>query len=133
MGKTWARSRGETRRALLALAFVALAFKVLVPPGFMVAQDPAGRFLSIVICTGHGPLTIPSPHGSKAPPVRPKSDTPCAFAGQSVSPPPADLTVGSAPIAVPAIVSDRPVPSVRPGRGLAAPPPPSQAPPVLPV
>ncbi len=109
------------------VAILALALKVLTPPGFMVAQTP-GAF-PLVICTGHGPLKsvdLPIPSDGKS---RQTGDKPCAFAGHGLAP-----TLAQAPMLTvsPAIyLAEFPVPSGRPapGRGLAAPPPPSQAPP----
>jgi hypothetical protein len=112
----------------LALALLAVLVAVLVPPGYMTAAGAGGP--SLVICTGHGPLTLApgDQKGShKAPKARPNSL--CAFTGHGVA-----VTDGSAPVVAvrfravaPAI--QRILADLTPGRGLAAPPPPSQAPP----
>ena len=121
--------RGAGVSALVAI--VALLINVLAPPGFMIA--PARHGATIVICTGHGPMkvtgpdTAPSHKGDKT-----SHDRTCAFAGHGVSAtPPSLATVG--PVAFEparAAISARPR-DLLPGRGLAAPPPPAQAPPLL--
>lgn len=115
---------------LAALALLALAFNVLVPQGFMTVAGSGG--IRIVICTGAGAVTAlvaadaDHPHGDTA---RGHAQD-CAFAGHAAPP---------APPLAPALLLQRfaivaaPVAAWRiglfPGRGMAAPPPPSQAPP----
>jgi hypothetical protein len=118
------------RRWAFGFALLALFVQVLTPPGFMVGRQ--GDHAAIVICTGHGPadsLADLVGHPGKLPQSR--HDAPCAFAG---------LGVGAAPMLTALILrpiapASRPdVPARRdliPGRGLAAPPPPSQGPPRL--
>jgi len=123
-----ARRSNIGRRVFLALAVLALAFQVLVPPGFMVSDGPSH---AIVICTGHGSVTASlDDHGRPAKSPKDNSDHACPFAGHGGTPlllspqsveraivvPPLDGAVG-------------PVADLAPGRGLAAPPPPSQGPP----
>jgi len=111
---------------LLILALAALWMQVLVPQGFMVASANTGP--ALVICTGHGPLLNPD-HPGKAP--KPASDAPCVFAAHGAvsapPPPPLPAAPGFAPT-TPAVQS---FVAQTPGRGLAAPPPPSHAPPLL--
>jgi hypothetical protein len=107
---------------------LALFVQGLAPPGFMVAR--VGDSAAIVICSGHGPalsLADRTGHPGKAP--KSGSDAPCAFAGHAVTAAPPL----AAPIAAP-FAGDHPPAllirlSLAPGRGLAAPPPPSQGPP----
>jgi len=114
------------RLGLGLLALLTVSFRVLIPSGFMIAQTRGG--FPLVICTGHGPLDLSGAgdpfHGKKS-----SSDAPCAFAGHAATTPPASFVVSAAVGLVyfaPAI--DRRGDLV-PGRGLAAPPPPSQGPP----
>jgi hypothetical protein len=117
------------RGACLALAALALFVKIIVPPGFMVAAPQTTGGVALVICTGHGPLDAGAGH-DKGGLTKSRSDAPCAFAGHAAPPTPA---LG---VAVPAstfTVYARPAGDIAdliPGRGLAAPPPPSQAPPL---
>jgi len=111
-------------------ALAALLFLLAVPPGVMVSGDTGG----LVICTGHGPLelqaALPGRPG-KAPDSAPRGA--CAFAGHAAA------AVAPAAHAFPAIaIALQPAPvtphaDLAPGRGLAAPPPPSQGPPSLPA
>jgi hypothetical protein len=111
-----------------ALALLALAIQVLVPSGFMVSAADAAP--TVVICTGHGPLLIgadPANHPTKAP--KPKPAAACAFAGHG--------TATGSPLQAPSVaiafssaveVADLKA-DLMPGRGMAAPPPPSRGPP----
>ncbi len=123
---------GRLRSALSgwfpALAAIALIVQLVVPPGFMIAPAVSGP--TIVICTGHGPLLSPvdrsggpnkSPAG-KAAPV-------CAFAGLCCASTLADSPQLTRTAPLRFTVSPVGQPAVDPGRGLAAPPPPAQAPP----
>jgi hypothetical protein len=114
------------RLGLAVLALAAVALRVLIPSGFMVAQTRGG--FPLVICTGHGPLDMSSAgdplHGKKS-----SNDAPCAFAGHAAASPPASFAVAAAVgLVYLAPAMDRRGDLV-PGRGLAAPPPPSQGPP----
>ncbi len=126
----WARNRrGAWRGIALTLTVLALALKVLVPPGFMVATS--GAPFPLVMCTGHGPLTLDlGDHGGSKTPTQKHSDVPCTGAGNITAPTPALTVAISEPYAV---AVDGPTTGLAldliPGRGLAAPPPPSHAPP----
>ncbi len=121
--------RAAWRGAFLTLAFLALVMKVAAPPGFMVAATGAPGAFPLVICTGHGPLT-PLGQDSKGGESKSRSDAPCAFAGHGAPPTPAaGLPIARPAFAQAADVSPLPLDLV-PGRGLAAPPPPSHAPPI---
>ncbi|MGJ3647865.1 DUF2946 family protein [Sphingomonas sp. GlSt437] len=115
---------GLTMRAFYALTLLALLFKSYVPSGFMVAQGG-----TIVICTGIGPMTMADPrHDAPAAPDK-KSDHCCPFAGNAAPPlPPATVPLLAMPGPDQARVADAAL-DIVPGRGLAAPPPPSRAPP----
>ena len=130
MGRMANSGAANGRGAGFGLALLALLVTILVPPGYMTAAGQGGP--SLVICTGHGPLSFAASdlNGShKAPKARP--DNPCAFAGHGIA-----EAGGPAPaLSAPTYFIHPTIQSVRadltPGRGLAAPPPPSQAPPVL--
>ena len=124
-GRKWMTERGLAA----GLAMLALLVQVLVPQGFMVARQ--GDRPAIVICTGHGPVLSRDDlggHPGKSPKFKP--DIACGFAGHRVAIAPAAMTA----IAVPTPwLSSNPIAADRdlaPGRGLAAPPPPSHAPPL---
>jgi hypothetical protein len=129
MQRAWAK-RGASWRWLYAFAFVALLVQALVPQGYMVSSVAGTP--GITICTGHGPLILDRKGGQPSKPTKQSHEAPCAFAGHGVgvAPSPA-VTVEGAGLAF--FDADQ-VESVRdllPGRGLAAPPPPSHAPPTL--
>jgi hypothetical protein len=131
MIRAGARWRGDWRRAWLALAFLAVALKVLVPPGMMVGSaDGVGpNSIPVVICTGHGPVAAGGESGSKAPAHKARPDAPCAFVGHAL----VSAAPAAALIALPYAVARQTLVLERfdlnPGRGLAAPPPPSLGPP----
>lgn len=123
-GWDFSRLRGA---AGVWLAAMALALQVLVPPGFMAARTASGA-PAVVICTGHGPLKAPGDAPAK--PER-SADHLCVFAGHAAAPPPpASLALTEARVE-PAVQTALIAPDLQPGRGLAAPPPPSRGPPVL--
>ena len=124
--------RATSGRWLTAFAFVALLVQAFVPQGFMVSS--VGGAPGIAICTGHGPLVSSLDHGQPTKPAKPSHEAPCAFAGHGVGvTPSAGLAGGDISPAFFAAAQVAHVPDLLPGRGLAAPPPPSQGPPALSV
>ena len=115
------------RSVFLALALLALAVRVLVPPGYMTPERPTAGF-SLVICTDHGLITLDDKQSS---PGKSKTDSPCAFAGgmAPLQPVSAVLTRSQTWAVAPARVAAQR--DLAPGRGLAAPPPPAIGPPRL--
>ncbi len=111
----------------LLLVALALALRLAAPDGWMVAGGADGP--KLVICTGHMPASPDHPdgHGGSG-----HSDHPCVFAGAHISPAPPLLAATLAPtMASYAAPVPSPLTDQRPGRGLAAPPPPSHGPPHL--
>lgn len=125
---------GVRRRAFGVLAIIALSVKLLVPAGFMPGTSWARP---IMLCSGQGPMPMAmamdqTDHRSPSKAPHDKADHDCAFAG-----------IGAAALApaldgpmLAAVIADRaPAADARrgiaPGRGMAAPPPPSHAPPLL--
>jgi hypothetical protein len=129
---TRARPGSGRFRGLGALiALLALAMNILSPPGFMTAVGRGGP--TIVICTGHGPATAPDPagradhHGGH----HPGQAGACAFAGHGLASAPPPLAIASAAAFAPTVPTAPALRDLAPGRGLAAPPPPSRGPPRL--
>jgi hypothetical protein len=116
------------RSVLMTLALLALAVRVLVPPGYMTPDRPTSGF-SLVICTDHGLITLDD--DGKQAPGKPKGDAPCAFAGGMAPPAPTVAVLTSFEGWAPAPLRVEPRQDLAPGRGLAAPPPPAIGPPVL--
>jgi hypothetical protein len=119
------------RGAATFVAILLLALQLAIPSGFMVSGSPTGP--AIVVCTGHGPLTLRTgDQGQPGKAPHSKSSGACPFAGHGGAPltpePPTPQVVTYAAVAGLGPLS---APDLLPGRGLAAPPPPSQGPPVL--
>jgi hypothetical protein len=140
------RSRpGRPRTIALALLACALALRLLVPAGWMPVADAQG--LHLVLCSGSGPLELPSPHVLPAMARMHHAghaghaghdhhhqgmpDHPCAFTGLGLALAEPVLPM-LAPVAMlgQALVTPFPA-AVAIGRGLAAPPPPPTGPPAL--
>ena len=130
MGPGLTHWRKASRRALFALAFVALLFNVLAPPGYMLADDATVQPFAVVLCTAQGPVAV-TPAQGHAPAHKSSSDMPCAFAGHGVgAAPPVPVVVGLADFANYRSAVVLAAADLAPGRGLAAPPPPSRGPPI---
>jgi hypothetical protein len=119
---------GERRWLAPALASLALLVQVLVPQGFMVSADAPAH--GLVICTGHGPLLgLADRHGKPVKAPKATADAPCGFAAHGAgAAPPALARLPSPPFEAAARIIVLAFAGA-PGRGLAAPPPPSHAPP----
>lgn len=124
---------GLRRGAAIFAAVLALALNVFVPQGFMPGTE-TGR--ALVLCTGNGPVLIASDivgsardSGSHTP--KSKADGPCAFAGHGAAPPLATGAVLASDLVRWSPAVDLGRQSVLPRPSLAAPPPPSQAPPFV--
>lgn len=120
-------ARGWQCRAWLVLALLAVTLRVLTPSGYMLAPDsPSGYAL----CTSQG-IQEPDPGSGETDATKGMKGAPCAFAGiGAVDVPPVSPGVSSP-------IGDQSRPGVyalqetlRPGLGLAAPPPPSTGPPL---
>ncbi|MEP7210685.1 MAG: hypothetical protein ABI740_07600 [Alphaproteobacteria bacterium] len=128
-------------KRLGALALLAMAVRAIVPAGYMLAtaDTAGGRYLTITLCDAHGdnqrvldvkagkyvdPSEVPANHSNKV------EHAPCVFAiAAPAAPPAASIEL----IAFSAVHQDivLAVPrDIRPGRGIAAPPPPSTGPPL---
>jgi len=135
---TWMRHTG---RQLGAIALLALLVRAVVPGHYMLAsaETPDGRYLIVQLCDGHaGPAKainldtgeqIDAADISKdGPEDSQPGQPPCVFAGTASVVLPA---ITSEPVGI-VIQRDAAVATshnVRPGRGIAAPPPPSTGPP----
>ncbi|MCZ4342307.1 hypothetical protein O4H52_11865 [Sphingomonadaceae bacterium G21617-S1] len=128
--------RLETIYRRLALAFIALALlmRLLVPAGFMPAR---GQGFAITLCTGMGAMPAwvdkhGQIHKGKQAPDK-QVEHPCAFGAFGAA---LDLPGGAAGLPLP-FVAGRTLltalgEAVSIGHGLAAPPPPSTGPPLVP-
>jgi len=113
-------------------ALAAMILHALLPAGWMPARGG-----QLVICTGQGAAVaadrfsaLDPGDASKSPPQS-KQDHPCAFAGHSAGAVPALPGDSAGKLAWIPFADALPVTRlIAPGRGLAAPPPPSHAPPL---
>jgi hypothetical protein len=132
----WFRIDGGWRRSGMLLLALAMAVRLAAPTGWMLAPGDGHGAARLVICTGHGlaelaPAGVGHPGKSGDTPDK-QGDHVCVFAGHAAPPPP-PLIAALLPAQATAFVDlapSRPT-DQRPGRGLAAPPPPSQGPPDL--
>jgi hypothetical protein len=124
-----------------AIALLAMLVRAVVPAGYMLAQADTGqgRFLTVQMCEGHAAKVIDLDTGkqvdsSKLPGKAPdKSDDqskhpPCVFASAASAAVPVVIAEPIEFIAAP-IIQFGVDHNVRPGRGIAAPPPPATGPP----
>jgi hypothetical protein len=127
-------------RRLGAIALLAMLVRAVVPAGYMLAEAETanGRYITVDFCESHGAVKrvldldtrklldsskIPaSDHAGKT------QHTPCVFAAAAPLAPP---IVGVQPVefVVSHDIDFGDVRDLRPGRGIAAPPPPSTGPP----
>ena len=128
MGTGWRQARDRMKGAFLALAFVALLVKAMVPVGYMAADPADSHAFALVICTAQGQVTLPAPT-DHAPAHKSKADAPCAFAANAAPPAPSEMAMLAKPGRTEILAETTVRIAAPPGLGLAAPPPPSHAPP----
>jgi hypothetical protein len=115
----------------LLLVLLALAVRLATPDGWMLASGDGHGAPRMIICTGHVEAGAPTPG---RPDKADHSQHPCVFAGAhaAAAPPMLVASLGTTSVVIsappPARLADQ-----RPGRGLAAPPPPSHGPPAASV
>ena len=129
----WFRVGGGWRWSSMWLLALALAVRIATPAGWMFAPSDGHGLPQLVICTGHGPEPLAPAVGKSGQPANApdkSSDHPCVFAGHGAPTPPALIAATvPAPVVTSVGLSPTRLADQRPGRGLAAPPPPSQGPP----
>lgn len=113
----------------LVAVFVAASLSAMVPSNVMAARSPDGAGMSIVLCTGHGMVTL----DSDGQPVDGEAEggQPCPFAAAGQAALATPMSTGE-PVVFPALtIHELPSSAVTPGRRLPAPPPPATGPPEL--
>jgi hypothetical protein len=124
------RSATTTLRPAALLALLAILLRASIPGGFMLSTAKAGALPDIVVCTAHGLQTI-SGDAQPATADDEKSDPSCAFTAAATVTVTPTLLALAAPSYAQVTVVQRALADQRPGRGLAAPPPPTTGPPSL--
>ncbi|GIL37873.1 DUF2946 family protein [Roseiterribacter gracilis] len=118
-------------RPAALLAILAILLRAAIPGGFMLSSAKAGGMPDLVVCTSQGLMTIAHDADPASADSDSKQDTSCAFTATSaVTIAPTLVQIAAPTYAVMATVQ-RAVADQRPGRGLAAPPPPTTGPPSL--
>ena len=124
------QSTGLMRHVWLTMATLAIALKIIIPPGFMAGPPTSDLPFALVLCTAQGAMiaTDTGDHDTDKAPA--SADAPCLFAGLAAAPPPPVLTDAGA---IEFVAYDfRPqtvAPDLTPGRGRPAPPLPARGPP----
>lgn len=113
----------------LALLFLVLALRLVVPQGWMLDSDGPG--LSITPCSGVAPAEPHAMQGHAHHHHAPMPDHPCAFAGVAMAAALDAAPALAAPTALARANAPQPLGTIAIGRGLAAPPPPQTGPPAL--
>lgn len=131
------RQRGDAwRHVLLTLAMLAVALKVLIPPGFMAGKPTNDAPFALVLCTGQGAVVVqpgealPSHEDTDKSPTGSAHDSPCVFASHNLAAALPSLSDAGALTVF--AYHDRPqaiLPDLAPGRGLTGPPLPARGPP----
>lgn len=120
-----------------AIALIALLVRAFVPTGFMLAHADtgSGRYLTLELCDAHGgvPKVVDLDTGKimDAPVKQQTSDKqpPCVFCASVVAMAPFEPAVELVKFVAEHGVDFVEIRDVFPGRGIAAPPPPSTGPP----
>ena len=135
---SWMRSMG---RRLGAIALLAMLVRAIIPAGYMLAEADtgSGRYLRVEMCDGHHKPAqiidldtgkVVDPSGLPKNVKNEASSSPCVFAGIAAMAPPVVVTE-PVEFRVSHQVDFDVGRDLRPGRGIAAPPPPSTGPPTL--
>lgn len=135
---SWMRHMG---RRLGAIALLAMLVRAIIPAGYMIAEADtgSGRYLTVEMCDGHHAQaqvidldTGKTVDLSKLPKSgkTDNSSSPCVFAGVVAMASPLS-TAEPVEFVVTHQVDFTVTRDLRPGRGIAAPPPPSTGPPSL--
>ena len=123
------------RHVFMTLAALAVALKVLIPQGMMVATEPRNDLpFPLVLCTAQGAVSVapgaPLSTHDEHEDAKLKHEPPCVFAGHGVGAAgPAAIDVGRVEFIAFEQTTPRPAPAGAPGRGVSGPPLPARGPP----
>ena len=129
------QSTGLMRHVWLTMATLAIALKIIIPPGFMAGPPSNDLPFALVLCTMQGATVVGAgdalpAHEDGQDQTQAAQDAPCLFAGLTAAAPPPVLTDAGA---IEFVAYDfRPqtvAPDLTPGRGRPAPPLPARGPP----
>ncbi len=112
------------------MATLAVALKIIVPPGFMAGPPTSDLPFALVLCTAQGAMIAADAGDHDSDDAPASADAPCLFAGLTAAAPPPVLTDAGAVLFVAyAFKPQAATPDLAPGRGLTGPPLPARGPP----
>lgn len=123
------------RHVWLTMATLAVALKIIIPPGFMAGPAANDLPFALVFCTPQGAMIVAPGdalpgHGGETGEAQASQDAPCLFAGLTASePPPSPGDAGAAQFVAYDYRRPAVAPDLAPGRGRPAPPLPARGPP----
>ncbi len=129
------QSSGLLRHVWLTMATLAIALKIIIPPGFMAGAPTNDLPFALVLCTTQGAMVVDSggalpTHEDGKGTSDAAKDAPCLFAGLAMAEPPPALTdMGAVEFVAYDYRPQAVTPDVTPGRGRPAPPLPARGPP----
>lgn len=129
------QSTGLMRHVWLTMATLAIALKIVIPPGFMAGPATNDLPFALVLCTTQGAMMVSTgdalpAHQDGQDETQTAKDAPCLFAGLAAAPPPPVLTdAGAIEFVAYDFLPQTVAPDVTPGRGRPAPPLPARGPP----
>jgi hypothetical protein len=127
------QSTGLMRHVWLTMATLAIALKIIIPPGFMAGPPTTDLPFALVLCTAQGAMVVDAGdaarHGDQdSAPA--SADAPCLFAGLAAAAPPPVLTdAGAIEFVAYDFTPQAAAPDLAPRRGLTGPPLPARGPP----
>lgn len=128
--KALRQSTGLMRHVWLTMATLAIALKIIIPPGFMAGPPTSDLPFALVLCTGQGAMSVAGDNGKHDPGKSPAAEAPCLFAGlTAAAPPPVLADAGLVEFVAYAYRPQAVAPDIAPGRGSPAPPLPARGPP----
>jgi hypothetical protein len=128
--KAMRQSTGPMRHVWLTMATLAIALKIIIPPGFMAGPPTSDLPFALVLCTAQGAVIAggTGDHDGDAAPA--SADAPCLFAALTATAAPPTLTdAGAVQFVAYGFKPQTAAPAVAPGRGSPAPPLPARGPP----
>ena len=79
--KALRHSTGLMRHVWLTMATLAIALKIIIPPGFMAGPPTSDLPFALVLCTSQGAMVAGDAGGHDPDKAPASADAPCLFAG----------------------------------------------------
>ena len=123
------QSTGLMRHVWLTMATLAIALKIIIPPGFMAGPPTSDLPFALVLCTAQGAMIAAGSGDHDTDQTPASADAPCLFAGLAAAPPPVLTDAGAIEFVAYDFRPQTVAPDLTPGRGRPAPPLPARGPP----